>query len=148
MQRIIEQGKVTFWQALRDYFRGLCNVQGRTTRRGIAWTLIAAFYLITIIQFPLRRLTTYWQFSIVSAVISNGLTWLIILSLVPVVIRRLRDAGIKGWPAFIWLVLGLLLSVFGGVGFILLACLVGVMLFVPTDKWALHKDNWIRYILR
>lgn len=69
--------------------------------------------------------------------------------MVPVIIRRFRDAGVKGWAAFIGLVVTLVfMMVLDILGLIMLGCLLGIMIFVPTDKLALHKDNWLRYVLR
>lgn len=149
MKRIDEHGKVTFRQAGSDYFHGLFDFKGRTTRRGLAWTLIGAFAVMAFMQNILDGLTTYWQYGNISNVVENVLTWVIILSLVPVIIRRFRDAGVKGWAAFIGLVVTLVfMMVLDLLGLIMLGCLLGIMIFVPTDKLALHKDNWLRYVLR
>ncbi|MFK5676367.1 DUF805 domain-containing protein [Ligilactobacillus sp. LYQ60] len=149
MKRIDEHGKVTFWQAGSDYFHGLFNFKGRTTRRGLAWTLIGAFVVIAFMQNILDGLTTYWQYGNISNVVENVLTWVIILSLVPVIIRRFRDAGVKGWAAFIGLVVTFVfMMVLDLLGLIMLGCLLGIMIFVPTDKLVFHKDNWLRYVLR
>ncbi|MFK5705444.1 DUF805 domain-containing protein [Ligilactobacillus sp. LYQ139] len=149
MKRIDEHGKVTFRQAGSDYFHGLFNFKGRTTRRGLAWTLIGAFVVIAFMQNILDGLTTYWQYGNISNVVENVLTWVIILSLVPVIIRRFRDAGVKGWAAFIGLVVTFVfMMVLDLLGLIMLGCLLGIMIFVPTDKLVFHKDNWLRYVLR
>lgn len=149
MKRIDEHGKVTFRQAGSDYFHGLFDFKGRTTRRGLAWTLIGALIVMAFMLRGLDFLTTYWQYGNIAGVVEDVLTWLIILVVVPVIIRRFRDAGVKGWVAFIGLVVTLVfMMVLDILGLIMLGCLLGIMIFVPTDKLALHKDNWLRYVLR
>lgn len=100
MKKISEKGKVSFFQAMSDFFKGYADFRGRSTRAGYWWATLAIILvyivlgLITAISSSNRE---YYESPI------NGvmLFLIIVISLGLVVpswaltVRRLRDVGLK-----------------------------------------------------
>lgn len=107
--RIMERGKVSFKQAFHDFFNGILSYGGRTTRAGF-WKVIpiirvACIALVTVFLVCLFGLVALYpaeKTAILIFMISVGVGLIIIGALVPlgfanwaVIIRRLRDVGLK-----------------------------------------------------
>lgn len=115
MNRIEQKGKVTFKQAIKDFFGGYFDFKGQTTRAGY-WWVILAFVLLTTITLILGMFFFFSIFVSSSAealkrlliVVSIFILFIIIPSLA-LNVRRIRDVGLTGWGALcLYLVLFIL----------------------------------------
>lgn len=133
--RIMERGKVSFKQAFHDYFHGMLSFGGRSTRAGfwkvaliiqvlmmifwIGFMCCIIFFLMNIIQFIFHS-DEIMPFS--TNIVAIGVGMIILSALVPfgfanwaVMIRRLRDVGLKlktmfiGWGLMV--VLNIIISI-------------------------------------
>ena len=133
--RIMERGKVSFKQAFHDYFHGMLSFGGRSTRAGfwkvapiiqiimmifwIGFMCCIIFFLMNIGQFVFNS-TEIMPFS--TNIVAIGVGMIILSILVPfgfanwaVMIRRLRDVGLKlktmfiGWGLMV--VLNIIISI-------------------------------------
>lgn len=104
MAKIEQKGKVSFKQAIKDFFIGYFDFKGRTTRAGY-WWIALPFTLLTIIL-GIGLFFSAFAYSSVDA-----LKWWLILFLffifififitiipsITLIIRRNRDVGLTGW---------------------------------------------------
>ncbi|MDR9788655.1 DUF805 domain-containing protein [Enterococcus faecalis] len=103
MARIEQKGKVSFNQAIKDFFRGYFDFKGRTTRAGYWWVGLL-FTLLTIITIILGIVFFFSAFAYSSV---DALKWWLILyfifiliAIIPSIalnIRHNRDVGLTGW---------------------------------------------------
>ena len=172
--RIMERGKVSFKQAFHDYFHGMLSFGGRSTRAGfwkvapiiqiimmifwIGFMCCIIFFLMNIGQFAFNS-TEIMPFS--TNIVAIGVGMIILSAFVPfgfanwaVMIRRLRDVGLKLKTMFIgWglmAVLNIIISIVfsmatqgGGtiwnVGIDLIIQIV--FLCLPTGAMATQKED-------
>ncbi|MBC9708829.1 MAG: DUF805 domain-containing protein, partial [Enterococcus sp.] len=110
--RIEQTGKITFRQAIKDFFRGYVDFKGRTTRAGYWWATLALI-LIAIVT------TILLFFGIFSALTDTGtILWslpfviFVLGGIIPSMamnVRRYRDVGLTGWGTLcLWIVYFLL----------------------------------------
>lgn len=100
MKTIEESGKVSFPQAVKDFWKGYADFRGRSTRAGYWWAnlCIALIYVILFIIMSINAASRSYYESSVSPVL---LFIIVIFSLALVVpmlaltVRRLRDVGLK-----------------------------------------------------
>ena len=100
MKKISEKGKVSFSQAVSDFFKGYADFRGRSTRAGYWWATLA-IVLIYIILGVLTAISSsnreYYESPIngfmlfLILVVSLGL----IVPSLALAVRRLRDVGLK-----------------------------------------------------
>lgn len=103
LTKIEQKGKVSFKQAIKDFFLGYFDFKGQTTRAGY-WWVILAFILLTIITLILGMFFFFSMFVSSSAealkrsliVVSIFILFIIIPSLA-LNVRRIRDVGLTGW---------------------------------------------------
>lgn len=100
MKKIEQQGKVSFVQAVKDFYQGYFDFSGTTTRAGYWWVILA----IAIIYFVLGILTSFTMSTgYYGEPTPNGFMILlfVLFSLSLVVpalalsVRRFRDTGLK-----------------------------------------------------
>ncbi|MBV7392089.1 MULTISPECIES: DUF805 domain-containing protein [Enterococcus] len=100
MKRILEQGKVSFPQAMSDFFKGYADFRGRSTRRGYWFAMLGIlviYVILTIITGISSSNREYYESPI------NGFmlfiivlfTLAIIIPSIALSVRRLRDTGLK-----------------------------------------------------
>lgn len=110
-RKINQTGKVTFKQAIYDYFTGYFNLTGKTTRLGYFWVgvfYVLIFILLYIVTFILK---TYLH--IMSLPIPGVIFFIFILTLIPnitILARRLRDAGFNDVVITILIMLSFIFS--------------------------------------
>lgn len=109
----MQYGKVTFKQAIRDYWRGYVDFGGYTTRAGYWWAnLFVWLYLLAALVIGL--LCTHVA-GIVAILVMAGSILSVILPNLALLVRRLRDAGLNNTGIITLLVVTLLLSCLGGI---------------------------------
>ncbi|MGM0168502.1 hypothetical protein IGI39_004257 [Enterococcus sp. AZ135] len=100
MKKISEQGKVSFSQAVKDFFKGYFDFRGRSTRAGYWWAtlgIVLAYIVLAIITIISSQNREYYE----SPINSFMLVVIILFSLALLVpalalqVRRLRDVGLK-----------------------------------------------------
>lgn len=107
--RIEQKGKVTFLQAIKDFFRGYVDFKGRTTRAGYWWATLALIIIAIVTGFMLFFGTFSSNGSILLAVpfiifVLGG-----IIPRMAMDVRRYRDVGLTGWGTLcLWIVYFLL----------------------------------------
>lgn len=113
MAKIEQKGKVSFGQALKDYFRGYVDFKGRTTRAGFWWVnlvlilLVIAFYIAFVAKFISSiNSVIYGEPSfggLIPLVAFAVIFWLaLFLPSLALSIRRYRDAGMTGWGILVF----------------------------------------------
>lgn len=102
MNKINESGKVTFGQAWKDFWKGYVDFKGTSTRAGFWWGALNYFIIYFIWNIINVIVDSYNQnilFSIgldkTMTVITVAIHLVIIIPLLSVLSRRLRDIGLK-----------------------------------------------------
>lgn len=120
MSKIEEKGRVSFVQAVKDFFKGYVDFSGRTTRAGYWWMQLLAWIIEVVIGLGLvwslfNHFSNYienifYQSGVeeyVSEIFNSGtafIVWMVIAIIfflafiVPMIalnVRRLRDAGLS-----------------------------------------------------
>ncbi len=100
MKKISEKGKVSFPQAVGDFFKGYADFRGRSTRAGYWWATLAIvliYIVLGVLTAILSSNREYYESPIngvmlfLIIVISLGL----IVPSLALAVRRLRDVGLK-----------------------------------------------------
>ncbi len=117
MAKIEEKGKVTFKEAIKDFFRGYVDFKGRTTRAGYWWatflltivtltTGIIAFSSIFVTIF--KNKSSQISFRDIDISLLIPLLIFMLISIIPSIamnVRRYRDVGLTGWGMFcLWII--------------------------------------------
>lgn len=100
MKKISEEGKVSFLEAIKDFYRGYFDFKGRSTRAGYWWvqlaTAIVYFILFVIMVIEVSTSNNF------EPAISPFLVFVFVLFTLSLIIpnlalsvRRLRDVGLK-----------------------------------------------------
>lgn len=96
MKRISETGKVSFVQAVKDFYRGYFDFRGRSTRRGYWWVAIGIIAMTTF-SYQENGYGYGYQPSINPFVVFISVVFVLslIIPMMSLLVRRLRDTGIK-----------------------------------------------------
>lgn len=118
MQRINEEGYVSFKESISDFFHGLIDFKGTTTRRGYLFPMVYYYGilltgLIWCILFMFINTLNLVAIFIWFIVISNYI--LSNLAIIPVTVRRFRDIGFNIFVTVLLLVLGFGICPFFGI---------------------------------
>lgn len=118
MHKINEQGYVSFKESISDFFHGLIDFKGVTTRRGYLFPMIYYYGilltgLIWCILFMFINTLNLCAIFIWFIVISNYI--FSNLAIIPVTVRRFRDIGFNTFVTVIMLVFGLGICPFFGI---------------------------------
>ncbi|HFL3543387.1 DUF805 domain-containing protein [Enterococcus faecalis] len=104
--KIEQKGKVTFRQAIKDFFRGYVDFKGRTTRAGYWWASLAL--IIVAIVTGIFGIFA----SLVNMLLVLPFIIFVLVAIVPSLamsVRRYRDVGLTGWGTLcLWLIYFLL----------------------------------------
>ena len=102
MKKINEKGYISFKQAFIDFWTGIVDFEGKTTRSGYWWgvltgvvTQLLLILILAVIMIALPDTNTAYIISIVLAVIIMLLTLIVLLPLITLQIRRLHDIGLN-----------------------------------------------------
>ncbi|MCP8857944.1 DUF805 domain-containing protein [Latilactobacillus fuchuensis] len=150
--------KVTFKQALRDYFKGYFDFVGQTTRSGYWWVMlilliiwfIPFFYLMgRLVMAMMLKMSLPQTSSIGLLLIFAVLTIALVIPTLAMSMRRYRDVGLNGRGVVVlWLFNTLASRASQGLqvrSWSLIAALIGVFLFVvsvlKTDSLITKSDN-------
>ena len=118
MHKINEQGYVSFKESISDFFHGLIDFKGITTRRGYLFPMIYYYGilltgLIWCILFMFINTLNLGAIFIWFIVISNYI--FSNLAIIPVTVRRFRDIGFNMFVTVIMLIFGLGICPFFGI---------------------------------
>ena len=118
MHKINEQGHVSFKESISDFFHGLVDFKGITTRRGYLFPMIYYYGilltgLIWCILFMFVNTLNLGAIFIWFIVISNYI--FSNLAIIPVTVRRFRDIGFNMFVTVIMLIFGLGVCPFFGI---------------------------------
>ena len=118
MRKINEQGYVSFKESISDFFHGLIDFKGITTRRGYLFPMIYYYGilltgLIWCILFMFINTLNLGAIFIWFIVISNYI--FSNLAIIPVTVRRFRDIGFNMFVTVIMLIFGLGICPFFGI---------------------------------
>lgn len=102
--KVQEKGRVSFGQAVKDFFRGYVDFSGRSTRAGYWWTVLAVAIVEAILAVGLC--ISIGMISSSSSNVPSAFTsffmmallvvWLIVLiPTISLTVRRMRDAGLS-----------------------------------------------------
>ena len=139
---------VSFGRAIKDFFRGYFDFKGYTTRKGYwyvcLFNAICSSLLFTLLINPSILLTAFYY---PSAFMSSYI-WSLLFSFlwyipgVSLTVRRLRDAGFKGWGIF-WLFLPMVIPFVNAIVaiFIIYALCQGTEHFVKDKETFFFKGR-------
>lgn len=139
---------VSFGRAIKDFFRGYFDFKGYTTRKGYwyvcLFNAICSSLLFTLLINPSIILTAfYYPTAFMSSYIWNLLlSFLWYIPGVSLTVRRLRDAGFKGWGIF-WLFLPMVIPFVNAIVaiFIIYALCQGTEHFVKEKETFFFKGR-------
>jgi len=99
MKKIEQKGKVSFTQAVGDFFKGYVDFSGITTRAGYWWSqlMIVLVYIVLYIWLVASVANSiYGDLNTAPIIIMVLFTLAIIIPTTSLQVRRFRDLGIKG----------------------------------------------------
>ncbi|EGO8095316.1 DUF805 domain-containing protein [Enterococcus faecalis] len=105
--RIEQKGKVTFLQAIKDFFRGYVDFKGRTTRAGYWWVsfVLGIIAIVTGIMFFFGLFANNMNGSIPMLLPFIIFVLVAFIPNISMSVRRYRDVGLTGWGTLcLWLV--------------------------------------------
>lgn len=170
-----EPGNVGFIQAIKDFYKGIIDFKGRTTRAGYWFSMIWVFicYMLTIMFSVIlflssinvtvttdlatalsEHITSHLLFLV--AVILIGIFGIALPSLTTMV-RRYRDAGVSDYGIVLVIVLSLFFgssqvmsqSIFISLISFAVAIFTFILTVVPTDYFVTKKENGlIKFLFR
>ena len=151
---INETGKVYCKQGLTDYFHGLFDAAGQTTARGFWYGMLGetliyggvllVFILLTCLaQGPAHALNHFIAISLFIGELP--LCLLLECCLVPLVIRRLRDIGLKANGIVLVFIIITVLNALLVRNLIIVAAIINIVLFSLPSNW-LQKFKNKRYL--
>ncbi|EHK9412222.1 DUF805 domain-containing protein [Enterococcus faecalis] len=111
MAKIEQKGKVTFRQAIKDFFRGYVDFKGRTTRAGYWWASLALIIvaIVTAIMFFFGLFANNMNGSIPMLLPFIIFVLVAFIPNISMSVRRYRDVGLTGWGTLcLWIVYFLL----------------------------------------
>lgn len=96
---IKQSGKVGFWQAIKDFWKGYVSFQGTTTRAGYWWACLGNYLLIiaaVIISFIALFASNDWvKGSLIFILVLLLCGLVLILPSLALLTRRFRDVGLN-----------------------------------------------------
>lgn len=100
MKKISQEGKVSFPQAVKDFYQGYFDFTGTTTRAGYWWVILAifiAYVVLFILTGIVSSSRSYYESSISPFMVFIILIFSLslIIPLIALTVRRLRDTGLK-----------------------------------------------------
>ena len=119
MQRINEEGYVSFKESISDFFHGLIDFKGTTTRRGYLFPMLY-YYINLFIGTSLVVLFTMimkeYDFITIFICIIVAINYIFSnLAIIPVTVRRFRDIGFNIFVTVLLLVFGFGICPFFGI---------------------------------
>lgn len=142
--QIIEKGKITIKQSLIDFFKGIFNYLGVTTRRGLGWGSLIGFgcliplILIFDIFYDDSKYTTFALIGLLIVMLFYFLTYL------AAYFRRMRDIGFKARTILIIVFLQRLLlfvPILNFLAAISIFAMPWIALLVPSGQLKTNSDN-------
>ncbi|MBP2100169.1 DUF805 domain-containing protein [Enterococcus rivorum] len=88
MKKISQEGKVSFPQAVKDFYQGYFDFTGNTTRSGYWWVILAIF-IAYVVLFILTISVPLMAFIVLLFSLS------LIVPLITLSVRRIRNTGLK-----------------------------------------------------
>lgn len=100
MKTITQEGKVSFPQAVKDFYKGYFDFKGRTTRAGYWWVTLAiiiAYFVLFILTGIVSSGRAYYEspFSPIMVFVIIIFSLSLIVPGIALSVRRLRDTGIQ-----------------------------------------------------
>lgn len=118
MHKINEQGYVSFKESISDFFHGLIDFKGITTRRGYLFPMIYFYailftgcnliFVFTLMNINGLMITLFEIIIAINVIVAN-------LLIIPVTVRRFRDIGFNTFVTVIMLIFGLGICPFFGI---------------------------------
>ncbi|MGY3704190.1 hypothetical protein BW731_09895 [Vagococcus martis] len=99
MKKIEQKGRVTFGEAVSDFFKGYFDFSGRTTRAGYWWaqlSIVIVYIILYIWTISTVIGSIYGEPNMLPIILLVLFTLAIIIPSISIQVRRLRDLGIKG----------------------------------------------------
>lgn len=139
---IFEQGTVKIKEALIDFYKGIFNFLGVTTRRGFAWGILIGFLCLFPFFYLLIALSSKFQeFSVICLII---IAVIFTLACYAASFRRLRDIGFKARTVLIIKILQLILlfvPVLDFVSMLSIIAMICITIFVPSGEFKIQNEN-------
>ena len=169
MARIEQRpGKVSFGQAMKDFFKGYVDFKGRTTRAGYWWPVLVygIVHTVFIVYFIMKIIGTSAlvaidnEADVLALLMSMGgvmILYLVfvlatILPFLSLTVRRNRDTGITGKGSAVLLIANFILgrvnvaqenSLLNIISFVLVIFLF-VITIMPTNAWLTEKTSGLQ----
>lgn len=129
---IYEEGKISFKEGCIDYFKGLFNIFGRTTRKGLLCGLLMEF---TVISFVITVI------SLIYSPAEKVLVPFAVILLFILFLRRVQDVGFTlfGFLSFLFLLSILNLGKYGEL-------LQIIILVLPSDFLEIRNPKYVKFL--
>jgi uncharacterized membrane protein YhaH (DUF805 family) len=161
--RIEQKGKVTFLQAIKDFFRGYVDFKGRTTRAGYWWVsfVLGIISIVTGIMFFFGLFANNMNGSIPLLLPFTIFVLVAVIPYLSMSVRRYRDVGLTGWGVLcLWLVSLLLGQMTSGFNYVngeyvfatnpiatfissIISIFLTLLTIFPTDMLTVSSENRI-----
>ena len=161
--RIEQKGKVTFLQAIKDFFRGYVDFKGRTTRAGYWWVsfVLGIISIVTGIMFFFGLFANNMNGSIPMLLPFIIFVFVAFIPNISMSVRRYRDVGLTGWGTLcLWLVSFLLGQINSGFSYTneefmfatnsistfissIISIFLTLLTIFPTDMLTVSSENRI-----
>lgn len=164
--KIQEKGKVTFIQAIKDFYKGYIDFGGRSTRGGYWWATLFTFIITLLYGIGLIAATASFILSdssdqILGLVIILGgaiLAWIFLFPGFPLTCRRMRDAGMTTTAIVVFYILSIAVAMVSSIHedstfFAFATSVVALVKFVitllPSDQLTTDSQNpWAQKFFR
>lgn len=164
--KIQEKGKVTFIQAIKDFYKGYIDFGGRSTRAGYWWATLFTFIITFLYGIGFIAATVNFVLNdsanqMLGLVIILGgaiLAWIFLFPGFPLTCRRMRDAGMTTTAIVVFYILSIAVAMVSSIHedstfFAFATSIVGLIKFVitllPSDQLTTDSQNpWAQKFFR
>lgn len=164
--KIQEKGKVTFIQAIKDFYKGYIDFGGRSTRGGYWWATLFSFIITLLYGIGFIAATINFVLNdngnqILGLVMILGgaiLVWIFLFPGFPLTCRRMRDAGMTTTAIVVFYILSIAVTIVSSIHedstfFAFAASIISLVQFVitllPSDQLTTDSQNpWAQKFFR
>lgn len=135
---INEKGKVSLKEGAINFFKGIFNYLGRSTRRGLCWGLLVAMIIYSQLGIWFEGLIQDTQLTQLCYILLAIITIILMLMFLAAFFRRMRDLGINGRATTVLVILQLIMLFIPGLNLISIFSIlvfIGLAIFTPTNQF-------------
>lgn len=141
---IFENGKVNIKESTIDFFKGIFNYLGVTTRRGFGWGVWIGFLWLIPLILILDVFNTASKYTTFAAIGMDIVLLIYLLAYLAAYFRRMRDIGFKARATLIIMILQFVLLFIPIIDILVMISMLAmplIALFVPSGQFKVDSDN-------